>query len=39
MNRASKIAEGAIVIGDNEAASGTLELKDLKTGEKTTINL
>ena len=39
MNRASKIAEGAIVIGDNEAASGTLELKDLKTGEKITINL
>ena len=39
MNRASKIAESAIVIGDNEAASGTLELKDLKTGEKTTINL
>ena len=39
MNRASKIAEGAIVIGDNEAASGTLELKDLKTGEKITIDL
>lgn len=39
MNRASKIAESAIVIGDNEAASGALELKDLKTGEKTTINL
>jgi histidyl-tRNA synthetase len=39
MNRAAKIAEYAIVIGDSEAASGKLEAKNLKTGEKTEINL
>lgn len=39
MNRAAKIAEAAIVIGDSEAASGELELKNLKTGEKTSIKL
>jgi histidyl-tRNA synthetase len=38
MNRAAKIAEAAIVIGDSEAASGELELKNLKTGEKTKIS-
>lgn len=39
MNRAAKIAEAAIVIGDSEVATGNLELKNLKTGEKTNINL
>ena len=39
MNRAAKIAEYAIVIGDSEATSGKLEAKNLKTGEKTEINL
>ncbi len=39
MNRAAKIAEYAIVIGDSEAASGKLAAKNLKTGEKTEINL
>ncbi|MDO4729919.1 MAG: histidine--tRNA ligase [Candidatus Saccharibacteria bacterium] len=39
MNRAAKIAEYAIVIGDSEAVSGKLEAKNLKTGEKIEINL
>ena len=39
MNRAAKIAEYAVVIGDSEAASGVLEAKNLKTGEKSKIEL
>lgn len=39
MNRAAKIAEYAVVIGDSEAVSGVLEAKNLKTGEKNKIEL
>jgi histidyl-tRNA synthetase len=35
LDRASKIAKFAIVIGDSEASSREVEIKNLETGEKT----
>ncbi len=40
MKYADKIhAKYTVVLGDNELASGKAELKDMKTGEKTTVSL
>ena len=39
MSHAAKVADFAVIIGDREAASGTVTLKDLHTGEQVSLSL
>jgi histidyl-tRNA synthetase len=39
MSHAAKVADFAVIIGDREAAEGTVTLKDLHTGEQLPLSL